>query len=154
MKFYIPPQLSRLTLAFAVFVSLFLVMRHFLVPPTFGQFGHYRGASLEDNADHEIRYAGMQACLECHQDTEDLKAQDVHAGIHCEICHGAGQKHVLSTEGADILKPSGRAFCGLCHQKNAARPASAIVQIDLASHNPDQNCTECHNPHQPWANLK
>jgi hypothetical protein len=154
MKFYIPPQLTRLTLALAIFVSLFLILRYFLVPPTFGQFGHYRGDSLRDNADLGIHYAGEQACLECHQDVEDLKAQDVHAGIHCEICHGPGQKHVLSNEATDILKPSGRDFCGTCHQKNAARPASAIVQIEQDSHNPDNICTECHNPHQPWATLK
>ena len=65
----------------------------------------------------EIHYAGQQACFECHQDIEDLKAQDVHSGIHCETCHGPGQKHVVSGEAADILKPSGREFCGSCHQR-------------------------------------
>ena len=90
MKLYIPPQLTRLTLAFAIFISLFLFLRHFLVPDTFGQYGHYRGASLDDNAASEIHYAGQQACLDCHQDIEDLKIQDVHSDIHCETCHGPG----------------------------------------------------------------
>ena len=154
MKLYIPPQLTRLTIAFAIFISLFLLMRHLLVPDTFGQYGHYRGASLDDNAAVEIHYAGQQACLECHQDIEDLKLQDVHSDIHCEICHGPGQKHVVSGEASDILKPSGREFCGSCHAKNAAKPKDAIFQVNLAEHNVGKNCIECHNPHQPWAMLK
>jgi hypothetical protein len=154
MKFYIPPQLKRLALAFALFITLFLVLRHFLIPETFGQYGHYRGASLIDNTQPEIHFAGQQACFECHQDIEDLKSQDVHSGIHCETCHGPGQKHVVSGEASDILKPSGREFCGLCHAKNAAKKKEAVFQIDLAKHNIDKNCVECHNPHQPWEMLK
>ncbi len=150
MKFYIPPQIPRLVIAFAIFISLFLVARHFLVPDTFGKYGHYRAASLIDNANPEIHYAGQQACFDCHQDIEDLKAKDVHSDIHCEVCHGPGEKHVLSSEAADIFKPSGREFCGSCHALNAAKPKSAIFQIDLNKHNVGKNCNECHNPHQPW----
>ncbi len=154
MKFYIPPQLKRLALAFAIFISLFLLVRHLLVPDTFGEYGHYRGASLIDNAQPEIHYAGQQACFDCHQDIEDQKAQDVHSGIHCETCHGPGQKHVVSGDAADIFKPSGREFCGSCHEKNAARRTNTVFQIDLAKHNTGKNCIECHNPHQPWQMLK
>ena len=153
MKFYIPPQLTRLALAFAIFISLFLLLRHFLVPDTFGQYGHYRGASLIDNAQPEIHFSGQQACFECHQDVEDLKMQDVHSEIHCETCHGPGQKHVLSSKKDDIIKPSGREFCGQCHAMNAAKQKSAVVQVDLNKHNVGKNCIQCHNPHQPW-NMK
>jgi hypothetical protein len=154
MKLYIPPQLTRLSIAFAIFISLFLLLRHFLVPDTFGQYGHYRGASLIDNESVEIHYAGQQACFECHQDIEDLKLEDVHSTIHCETCHGPGQKHVVSGDIADIIKPSGREFCGSCHAKNAAKPKETIFQVNLAEHNTGKNCVECHNPHQPWAMLK
>jgi hypothetical protein len=154
MKFYIPPQLSRLSVVFAIFISLVLLLRHFLIPPSFGQYGHYRGDSLKDNASLEIRYTGHKACFECHQDIEDLKQQDVHAKINCEICHGPGARHVSSAEATDIVRPSGREFCGRCHGRNAARAAGAITQVNLSEHNIGQNCTECHNPHQPWAMLK
>jgi hypothetical protein len=154
MKFYIPPQITRLAIAFAIFISLFIVVRKLLVPDTFGEYGHYRGASLIDNALPEIHYAGQQACFECHQDVEDLKKEDVHSEIHCETCHGTGQKHVLSGEAKDILKPAGREFCGNCHAKNAAKPLGAIVQVDVDKHNTGKNCTECHNPHQPWKTIK
>lgn len=73
MKFYIPPQLTRLAIAFAIFITLFLLLRKLLIPDTFGQYGHYRGDSLIDNALPEIHYAGQEACLECHQDIEDMK---------------------------------------------------------------------------------
>jgi excinuclease UvrABC ATPase subunit len=150
MKFYVPPQLPRLALAFTIFISLFILLRHLLTPDTFGEYGHYRGASLIDNALPEIHYSGQQACFECHQDVEDLKKQDVHSEIHCETCHGPGQKHVLSADSADILKPAGREFCGRCHTMNAAKQKDAVFQVDLTKHNVDKNCTECHNPHQPW----
>lgn len=150
MKHYIPPQLPRLALVFAIFIALFLVLRSFLVPDTFGKNGHYRGASLLENEQFEIHYAGQKACFECHQDIEDLKALDVHSTIACETCHGTGQKHYTSGDKADIFKPAGREFCGSCHAKNAAKLKSTINQVDLKEHNVGKNCTECHNAHQPW----
>lgn len=150
MKLNIPPQITRLFLAFAVFISLFMLARHFLRPASFGEYGHYRGASLAENAQYEINFSGQVACFSCHQDIEDKKAQDVHSEIHCETCHGPGQKHVISSEAVDILKPSGREFCGTCHGINAARKKDAVFQVDLAKHNVGKNCIECHNPHQPW----
>jgi hypothetical protein len=150
MKYYIPPQIPRLVLAFAIFISLFILVRHLLVPDTFGEYGHYRGASLIDNAQPEIHYAGQQACLDCHPDIEELKAMDVHSDIRCETCHGPGQKHVESMDANDIFKPSEREFCGMCHAKNAAKRETAIFQVDLEKHNTGKKCIECHNPHQPW----
>ena len=150
MKFYIPPQLPRLALAFAIFIALFLLARHLLVPDTFGEYGPYRAAALIDNAAFEIHYAGQKACFECHQDVEDLKFMDVHSEIHCETCHGPGQKHVVSSLATDIINPASREFCGKCHSMNAARQQDAVFQVDLKEHNVDKNCIECHNPHQPW----
>jgi len=150
MNFYVPSHIKRLIFVFVIVISLFLMARHFLVPDSFGKYGPYRAAALDDYLLNEIHYSGQQACFECHQDIEDLKTQDVHSGIHCETCHGPGQKHVTSGDAADILKLTGREFCGSCHAINAAKPKDAIVQVDLTKHNIDKNCIECHNPHQPW----
>lgn len=150
MKFYIPPQITRLALAFAVFIALFLVVRHQLKPKSFGKYGHYRAESLVDNANIDINYAGHTACYDCHEDIRDLKETDAHSGLHCEICHGPGEKHVNSADAADIIKPTGREFCGRCHSKNAGKSEDVITQIDLKEHNVGKNCTECHNPHAPW----
>lgn len=154
MKFKIPRHITRLIIVFAVFIAVFLVIRQLLIPESFGEYGHYRANSLIENEANEIHYAGHMACLDCHQDVEDAKLLDVHETINCEVCHGPGQKHVLSGDAADIQKPNGREFCGSCHAKNAARPTDAIFQVDLEEHNKGENCTECHNPHQPWAMLK
>jgi uncharacterized CHY-type Zn-finger protein len=150
MNFYIPSHIKRLILVFVIFISLFLVLRHFLIPDTFGKNGHYRGAALIDNTQIEIHYSGQQACFECHQDIEDLKLKDLHSQIHCETCHGPGQKHVLSKVPADILKPNGREFCGSCHNINTAKQKDAVLQVNLKEHNIEKNCIDCHNPHQPW----
>jgi hypothetical protein len=150
MKFYLPPQLKSLAIAFAIFIIAFLFVRHLLIPDSFGEYGHYRAASLEDNANIAIKYSGQDACFDCHQDIQDQKSEDVHSGIHCEICHGPGEKHVESGEASDIIKPDGREFCGSCHAKNAAKPQFTIIQVDLSKHNIGKDCIECHNPHQPW----
>jgi hypothetical protein len=153
MKFFIPPQLKRLALAFAIFISAFLFIRHSLVPKTFGQYGFYRGSSLEEIAQEPVKYAGQKACLDCHLEIDDLKQQDVHSEISCETCHGPGQKHSENGDTTLLEKPISRESCGLCHSKNAAKKKEAIFQVNLKEHNINKRCIECHNPHQPW-NMK
>ena len=43
-----------------------------------------------------------------------------------------GRSMLSAVKHADILKPSGREFCGSCHAKNAAKPKDAVFQVDLA----------------------
>lgn len=150
MQIYVPPQLKRLAVAFAIFITAFLIIRHLLVPESFGQYGHYRGASLEEVAQTPMKYAGQQACLDCHQDIEDLKQTDLHSDISCETCHGPGQKHSENGDTTLLEKPVSRESCGLCHSKNAAKKKSAVFQVDLKEHNTGKRCIDCHNPHQPW----
>jgi len=153
MKFFIPPQLKRLSLAFAIFISAFLIIRYSLIPKSFGQYGFYRGASLGEIAQLPVKYAGHKACLVCHQDIDDLKQQDVHSEISCETCHGPGQKHSENGDTTLLEKPISRESCGMCHSKNAAKQKEAVFQVDLKEHNVKKKCIECHNPHQPW-NMK
>lgn len=153
MKFNIPLHIRRLILVFIVFIAIFLGIRNWLIPESFGEKGHYRANSLIENASIEIHYAGQNACFDCHQDIEDAKVLDLHETVRCEVCHGPGQNHVNSGEASDISKPNSREFCGSCHVKNPARSLDVIRQIDLEEHNVGQNCTECHNPHQPWEML-
>ncbi|MCX6270471.1 MAG: cytochrome c3 family protein [Bacteroidetes bacterium] len=148
------PQIKRLGLAFAIFICLFLVARHLLVPKTFGDKGHFRAASIEDNAAMPMKYAGKEGCIGCHDDMIEKKAASPHAKINCETCHGPCLQHTLAPDTVKPLKPKGREFCGKCHSRNIARSTKNIVQIDLKEHNPEQICTECHNPHDPWENLK
>lgn len=41
-------HLVRMALTLAAFVMIFLVIRHAVVPRTFGDLGHYRAAALDD----------------------------------------------------------------------------------------------------------
>lgn len=150
MNLYIPPQIKRLLFFLVIFVTIFLVVRRVLTPETFGELGHYRAASLIDNENFDPVYAGRELCVECHQDMGELIEYDLHSEISCETCHSAGYSHSLYPDSVSVLIPDGRSFCGLCHSQNAARPENVITQIDLKTHNRDNNCIDCHNPHQPW----
>ncbi len=121
-----------------------------LIPATFGQYGFYRGASLEEMEQLPVKFAGKEACIECHNEINEMLVQDVHSEIHCETCHGPGKKH-CEDEGKFLLeKPTSRESCGICHSKNAARKKNTIFQVDLKEHNINKQCIECHNPHKPW----
>ncbi|MCX6230117.1 MAG: multiheme c-type cytochrome [Bacteroidetes bacterium] len=144
-----PQQVKRLLIAFVIFVALFLGVRHFLVPKTFGKYGHYDAKALEANAAHDVKYIDAQDCSNCHTDIDSLKMAGKHAKINCQTCHGPGYKHLEDPSANPLIKPTERAFCGKCHEKNAARPTNIIKQQDLSKHNPDSKCVECHNPHQP-----
>ena len=145
-----PKHIKRLTLLFAVLVVLFLVARHFLIPESFGQFGHYRGLALDEINANDVKYLGEAVCADCHADVMDMKLADKHAGISCETCHGPGWKHVDDPGPDQMILPEGRKFCGTCHSKNPARPKDLVAQIDLADHNAELMCTDCHNNHAPW----
>ena len=145
-----PAQIKRLLILTFVLVAAFLLFRSLMIPDTFGQYGHYRGASLDEIKALDVKYLGEAACLDCHEEYGDMKGEDLHAEISCESCHGPGWKHVEEPAPENIVVPSGREFCALCHEENAARSNRAVAQISLNEHNPDNSCVECHNPHAPW----
>ena len=146
-----PPQLKRLIPLFVLFIALFLIVRHLLLPDTFGQYGHYRGDAILDAADKELVYASKETCNDCHSDIMEMLEMEMHAGISCLSCHGPGLKHADSMEKEDIETPSGRAFCGRCHAINPARSSNVIVQVDINEHHTERkDCIDCHNPHQVW----
>ena len=145
-----PPQLKRLLPLFAIFVIVFLIVRQLLIPESFGEHGHYRFNSVEDNKNKELHYAGKDMCFECHEDQVIAIDSDVHASLACETCHGPGLTHIEQETATSIIIPNDRNFCGLCHSLSATRKSNLIVQVDLSEHNIDQKCIECHNPHMPW----
>ncbi|HUS86156.1 MAG TPA: hypothetical protein VMW76_02860 [Bacteroidales bacterium] len=150
MKIYIPPQVTRLLLFLVLFIAIFTVIKRLLTPENFGELGHYRPGSLADNAAYEPNYAGDETCIMCHPDVFESKGMDLHGDISCETCHDAGFRHSESMDATDIHIPAGREFCGICHSQNAGRSANYVFQVDLKGHNTGKNCTDCHNPHQPW----
>ncbi len=116
----------------AGFVVIFLVVRSFLVPASFGQYGHYRGDSLKDNAEFTPQYVGNETCADCHTTEAEMLASDMHANLKCEVCHEPGVKHVESLDIADIHQNKGtREFCGSCHGIHPARNIEYIFQVDI-----------------------
>lgn len=144
-----PLQLQRLLLAFAIVIGAMLVFKHFMTPDTWGEYGHYRGAALDEIADKEVKFVQMDDCAMCHDSIAEFKDQGEHARLQCELCHGPGYKHI-EDETNQLTIPEGRGLCLRCHEMNPARPKDVIKQIVDADHNADEDCITCHNPHSPW----
>ena len=89
-------HLFRFAGLFVVAFLIFLIARIFVVPKSFGEYGHYRAAAITEIAALPVKYAGHQACVSCHTDVQDTKSKGMHAGVNCEACHGA-----LAAQAAD-----------------------------------------------------
>jgi predicted CXXCH cytochrome family protein len=140
------------------------VAQRILRPEGFGVVGHFRVGGLFDNMDAEPVHQGQQACAECHPDVYELHEKDLHFGVQCEVCHGAGDFHVkyhlindskVSEEKAVLPKEYTLEGCLYCHRKLAARP-SDFPQVDPVEHfaflkvkEPTTECIACHSPHEP-----
>ena len=150
-----PAQLKRLIPMFIVFIGLFLLVRHFLIPESFGQYGHYRGNSLLDNASVALVYADPEDCHACHSDMLENLESEMHAGLSCLICHGPGREHAEDPTADNIHKESGRAFCGRCHDIHPSKSTDVVFQVDILTHHTEKNdCIECHNPHTLWEGME
>ncbi len=125
-----------------------MVARILLVPKSFGRHGHYRDEAVAEISTQEIKYAGYQACIECHSDVFELKAASNHKGLTCEVCHDAAAKHVEAPDEFTPTAPRQRGGCPVCHEYNPSRP-TGFPQILAAQHNPGKPCMSCHNPHNP-----
>ena len=66
--FKMPPQVFRIFLLAVGIVVVYSVARYFLTPPSFGQYGWYRGEALAELATRDRCIAGKKACEECHSD--------------------------------------------------------------------------------------
>jgi hypothetical protein len=141
-----PPQLIRLVLLAIGIVCVYLTARYFLTPPSFGQYGHFRGNALQEIAARQPYYAGKAACVECHSDHAQKLAKGEHKTLSCETCHGPGRTHVENT--AEKLPKLNVGLCVRCHQASPSRP-KWLHQINVHNHYTGSVCTECHVPHQP-----
>jgi Cytochrome c554 and c-prime len=140
-------HLFRLAGLFAAGTLLFLVIRGFIVPRSFGQYGHYRGAAIAEIAAHPIHFAGHQTCETCHADIAQTKIAGKHAGVNCEACHGPLAKHA-DDPSIDPGKPDTAVLCVRCHAASAARPKD-FPQVDAEQHAGGVPCQTCHQPHSP-----
>ena len=142
-----PQQINRLIIVFAIMIAGWFVGRYIVVPPTFGDQGHFRAAAIDSVAALPIMYAGQQSCFECHDEIFTTKQDSRHNKVSCEACHGPSAMHV---EDFELLPsaPRERDYCAFCHGYDPSRP-TGFPQIEQMTHNPLQPCIACHDPHQP-----
>jgi len=144
--FRIPPQIVRLLLLLVGILCSYAIARYFLKPPSFGEYGWYRGAALVELRARPVVFAGKKACEECHVDEAEMLAKHSHKTLSCEACHGPRQAHAQDPD----VKINVVAFshCLRCHEANPSRPKFQ-KQIDVRDHYGSAKCTECHVPHAP-----
>ena len=141
-------HLFRFAGLFIIAFLVFLVVRGYVVPKSFGQYGHYRGAAIGEIASHPVKFAGHQTCEGCHADIADTKTKGAHAHVNCEACHGALASHADDPATVTPVKPDTAVLCARCHTATAAKP-KGFPQVDPADHSGGVPCETCHNPHSP-----
>ena len=140
-------HLFRFAGLFVLAFLVFLVVRHYVVPKSFGQYGHYRGAAIGEIAARPVKFAGHETCESCHSDVADKKSKGKHAHVNCEACHGALASHADDPSIKPAL-PDTAVLCAQCHRASAAKP-KGLPQVDPANHYPGPPCGSCHQPHNP-----
>ena len=141
-------HLFRLAAVFVAGLLIFLVIRGFLVPKSFGQFGHYRANAVTEIAARPIKFAGHESCEGCHADVLDNKKNGKHVGVNCEACHGPQAQHADDPTSVKPAKLDTAVLCARCHEANAAKPRN-FPQVDTAEHSTGLPCDTCHQPHSP-----
>jgi hypothetical protein len=172
-------HLFRFAGLFLLAFFVFWVIRGYVVPKSFGQYGHYRGAALTDLAAHPAKFAGHESCETCHSDIADTHAKGAHAHVNCEACHGALYQRLPVPEKpkpnlyerfvALIVKPAPPDPPILLHADDPTsvtpvKPDTAVlcVRCHTASAAKPKGfpqivvadhypaaCESCHNPHSP-----
>jgi Zn finger protein HypA/HybF involved in hydrogenase expression len=141
-------HLFRLAGVYVLGTLSFLAIRALVVPHSFGQYGHYRGAAITEIAAHPAKFAGHQTCESCHSDVAQTKSAGKHATVNCEACHGPQAKHADDPASVDPGKPDTAVLCVQCHAASAARPKS-FPQVNAEEHSGGASCGTCHQPHSP-----
>lgn len=139
--------------------------RQLFLPDSMGQYGHYRGADIEDQKNIAVRLQTNESCFQCHKPIRKIHKAGIHNTVSCEICHGPYGSHIKDGEKIGTL-PVKRdqeinQLCLRCHNKVIqARPRESIKMIGLPEHlekinvRLDHACNQCHMVHDPLLWIK
>ena len=79
----------RVLLLLLVAVVAFVLLRSFLVPKSYGDYGPYRAANVVEQAHVRApRHGGADSCTACHAKEAEARAAGSHKTVSCEVCHG------------------------------------------------------------------
>lgn len=134
----------------------FLVFRQFMIPSSFGMFGHFRGANVKEQMAHPLVHGGAASCEPCHKEQFKTVHEGSHKTVQCENCHAPLARHAQGDKKvADMPKDQTSTLCLRCHEKLIARPKTQ-PQVDPVEHLETMGeefhstvCIECHVPHAP-----
>lgn len=153
------PKHIRSLLAILVVLALMFVAGKIYFPPkSFGIYGHYRAASVEDIATAHPTYLTPVSFSTAYPKQYETWSAGIHKVVKCQVCHTTVgmTMNMASLAGTAELSSSptlpaagdSRKLCVKCHERIAGRP-DYMPQIDVDSHSKGQACTACHNPHSP-----
>jgi hypothetical protein len=153
-------HIIRAVLLVVLAVVVFVVVRHFAIPETFGTQGHYRYENVAEHAAKAPVHGPVGACADCHDEEAAAVADGKHSSVPCAVCHAAlslsEDPHVRDGEMVGSM-PVHRDFtlCRRCHERLVSRPPD-FPQVVLPDHVVDGGmkltgavCLECHNAHNP-----
>ena len=141
-------HLFRLAAVFVVGGLAFVALRSYLVPKSFGQYGHYRGDAIREIGTRTPHYAGHQTCETCHGDILEKKKVGKHVRVNCEACHGPLAQHAEDPASIQPAKLDVAVLCVRCHEANIAKP-KYFPQVVSIEHSSGVPCNTCHQPHNP-----
>ncbi len=136
-------------------IVLTLIVRTFIVPSDFGtgergfMYSYHRLSSPGEWKALKVKYQAKEYCQECHEDHYETNMASKHKLIECENCHGPAIDHPEDPETLPI--DNSRELCLRCHSylPYPTSMRAEIKGIDPLEHNPEELCSECHDPHEP-----
>jgi hypothetical protein len=142
---------------YVVFVILVLTMiaRTFVVPDDFvvGERGFmysfHRASNVDEWKAFTVKYQSKEYCNECHDEKYEQNMASKHSVIQCENCHGPALEHPEDPETLTIDRS--KAQCIRCHfyLPYPTSLRAKIKGINPSEHNPEDQCADCHDPHEP-----
>jgi hypothetical protein len=148
-------QITRLLIVIVFVVVILFLIRWFLIPQSFGRYGHYRGDNVKEQMDLPLVYLGHAFCKDCHEVQYGDCQDNGHSSVNCETCHGHWEIHNGRVKTMTAIKSDDT--CMICHQKITGRPEDFPQIVSLNEHMEDKekpeedalNCLSCHDPHLP-----
>ncbi|MDO8518820.1 MAG: hypothetical protein Q7T11_01495 [Deltaproteobacteria bacterium] len=139
-------------------LGLFLLVRAFLLPSSFGKYGFYRGDNVAEQMAKPIHFAPKNACADCHGDIWEKHQTGSHSTVQCQNCHDALSVH-FNAEKGEMVGPmpiqKNTKLCLRCHLDLPSRRADfprinpeEHLKENPAAHDPGV-CGTCHSPHSP-----